>query len=348
MKVCSRQKGAVAVIVVLSMTFFLIVAGLVIDGGQMALTKVRLQNTADATALSCAIANMKTSGACTSATGTSSPIVNNVNNHQFEVVLTVPVPCPGTGQTNCVKSQATTPLQTILMRIAGKTVVNMQAVGTAGTIGGGTGPCVITKTGTLLISGGGSINGVDCAVQSNADISLSGGSTIKALAVNFVSGSTPLGTTPGATRTSAMADPFESMPPPTTPSNICATSTCNRCTSGTKTFQPGNYTAGITIQSGCNATFKPGLYAITGGTLLMQNSSTYASGNGVTFYLTGSANLNIAGGMNLDLRAPSAAQEQATGGINGMLFWQAASDTQNSVISGGSNMTLAGNIYGPQ
>ena len=75
-------------------------------------------------------------------------------------------------------------------------------------------------------------------------------------------------------------------------------------------------------------------------------------GNGVFFYLTGSAALQVSAGANVNLVAGGAteaggATAPTVGVYNGLLIYQAASDTSAMSISAGSTGYMNGGILAP-
>jgi hypothetical protein len=117
--------------------------------------------------------------------------------------------------------------------------------------------------------------------------------------------------------------------------------------SANSTTQGGNLVCYTSLNIGSNGdkvTLNPGIYVISGGALTFAsgaNSVSNLGGNGVFFYLTGSASLTIANGANVSLTAPS------SGTYSGDLVVQAAADTQAISIAGGANTSFNGTIYAP-
>jgi hypothetical protein len=87
-----------------------------------------------------------------------------------------------------------------------------------------------------------------------------------------------------------------------------------------------------------------GIYVINGGTLHFlsgANNTSSTGGNGVVFYLTGTANLVIDNGANVNLTAPS------SGTYAGIIVLQDPADTSAISIQGGSNTSFNGAIFAP-
>jgi hypothetical protein len=126
----------------------------------------------------------------------------------------------------------------------------------------------------------------------------------------------------------------------------------------TGTYQPGVYCGGITVNSGADVSFSPGMYILAGGSGL-----TFAAGRvrgvGVTFYLTdtnGWPCTGVTGGggaigavsvnslADVDVSAPTA------GSYAGILFFGNRFDTTkvpSNTINGGSNFKIDGAVYFP-
>lgn len=106
------------------------------------------------------------------------------------------------------------------------------------------------------------------------------------------------------------------------------------------------YCKGLDIKG--DVTFEPGLYIIEGGDVTFNGGNPDAestigiTGDGVTFYMTGSARLKMNGNVRLNLSAPT------SGPFSGILFFGARDATGVShVISGTSDSTLQGAVYTP-
>lgn len=87
-----------------------------------------------------------------------------------------------------------------------------------------------------------------------------------------------------------------------------------------------------------------GIYVINNGTLHFLSGANNASntgGNGVVFYLTGTANLVIDNGANVNLTAPS------SGTYAGIVVLQNPADTAAISVQGGSNTSFNGAIFAP-
>jgi len=149
-------------------------------------------------------------------------------------------------------------------------------------------------------------------------------------------------------------DPFTGKyPTPTSPGTGSVTTV-----NGVTTYTPGTYSGGITVNSTAKAVFSPGVYVIDGGTLKINGGANVcgggtasfsgtmtctqdAAGDGVTFYTTNNASVQINGLSNTQMYAPN------SGTYEGLLFYQDPADTQQATINGTDNSLFQGAIYMP-
>jgi hypothetical protein len=130
---------------------------------------------------------------------------------------------------------------------------------------------------------------------------------------------------------SYVPDPYRNLAAPTIPAS---------CTNGNNSsMSPGKYCNGLTLNG--STTMAAGVYVISGGTLKI-NANAVISGTGVTIYLTGGANIQMNGGAQVSLSAPT------SGTYSGILLY--ADRTQaNAVnkINGTATSSMTGAIYMP-
>jgi len=196
---------------------------------------------------------------------------------------------------------------------------------------------------TVTVSGG------EIAINSNnSDAATVTSSTVTASAINITGNyQTSNGgkfTPSPTTGTTAVADPFGSLPA-LTPASCATHPTTYYPTTGT-TLTPGTYCGGITVDNGAtNITFSAGNYIIDGGYLTF--SSGTSSGSGVMFYLTGTnatyGSVVINNSATVTLSAPT------SGTYQGILFYQNRSITSSNAATfdGGAAMKLTGTLYFP-
>jgi hypothetical protein len=127
------------------------------------------------------------------------------------------------------------------------------------------------------------------------------------------------------------------------------------------TAGPSSYTGtvcynGLTIgANGTTPTLNPGIYVIASGVLHFESGNGSVSnlgGQGVFFYLTGTASLTIDNGANVNLVSGGATESGGgtapdLGAYDGILVYQASSDTSQVSISGGANAYMNGALYAP-
>jgi Flp pilus assembly protein TadG len=113
----------------------------------------------------------------------------------------------------------------------------------------------------------------------------------------------------------------------------------------------------LTVGANGNAvTLNPGIYVITGNLHFESgaNNKSNLGGNGVFFYLPGSASLTIDNGANVNLVAGgntessgSTAPDVGGGTYNGIIVYQPSSNTSAMSIAGGSNLYMNGGLAAP-
>ncbi len=101
-----------------------------------------------------------------------------------------------------------------------------------------------------------------------------------------------------------------------------------------------------------NMTLSSGVYVFQGPGKFQINSNHTITGSGVSIVLTDGAYIEISGNPILNLSPMTTPQAQsqtdaARQGLAGVLFWQTDPSSQDNVITGNSNLTLAGALYAP-
>jgi Flp pilus assembly protein TadG len=191
-------------------------------------------------------------------------------------------------------------------------------------------------------SGGTSIEAPDCRVWVNSSstsaVVLSGGSSVtaeKACIHGGVSGTV----TPDPEDCGVRDDPFASMSPTTS-----ASCDYNDYTNGggTYTLSPGVYCGGLKLSGGPTVMLEPGTYVIRDGKLSMSGGGSM-TGAGVTFVFEGSAEMDLSGGGDYHLTAPT------EGTFKSFVFFQRpnANAGKTAKMSGGGEMYFEGIIYLP-
>jgi hypothetical protein len=223
---------------------------------------------------------------------------------------------------------------------------------------------------TLNLSNAATLNANGCGVVNNSNSSNAvgavGSATLDALTLGLVStswtqsanvnnGASLASTTVIQGITSSCAP---TMPPAPTYSGCVANPGGS---SGTFIWGPPSASSticynGLTVGANGSSVFlNPGIYVIPSGVLHFMSGSgghSNTGGEGVFFYLTGTASLVIDNGANVNLVAggntKSGGGTAPTVGVyNGILIYQAATDTVGLSIQGGSTTYMNGAMFAP-
>jgi len=185
-------------------------------------------------------------------------------------------------------------------------------------------PCLLTLDpsagGAISLDLNAQINASSCVVHSNSSSSSAANAQSNSLInsqktclVGGYSGGGSNYSPAPETGCPAIADPLENISPPI--AGACDYNNVELDNANT-TLNPGVYCGGIEIDGNSNVTFNPGIYIIRDGQFEV-NSNSSVSGDGVGFYLTGSAStLYFDSNSSLDFIAPS------TGEMAGIIFFE--------------------------
>ena len=367
------QSGQIAVLTVCFIVFFLGVAGLAIDLGQIWNIRRQMQTAADAAAIA-AVNDLAVQDPADLITDAQNAAAKNgftqgaaTNSNDNTVAVSIqnpPASGPYAGNIGAVSVQIEQRQPTQFLKLAGFTTIPVKVSATGMTTPGGA--CVYSldpsSSGALTLAESSTTTSA-CAIyvdsNSSAAAIANGDATLAAPRLGVVGGTTINGgtTVPVATNIPAFGDPLSYIAAPTAPS--CSSYHLTTL-QGVQTVNPTAYCGGVQINAGANVTFIPGLYVINGGGLKIQNMAT-VSGNGVTFYLTGTNpgpgqynGVSINGAATVRLSAPNSCGvgTAPTGGsINGMLFFQdralVTTDDNSSLINGGAGSSFDGALYFP-
>jgi hypothetical protein len=223
---------------------------------------------------------------------------------------------------------------------------------------------------TLNLSNAATLNATGCGVVNNSNssnaVGVVGSATLNALTLGLVSTSWIQSTNvnnAGSIASTTVVPGITSSCAPTMP----PVPTYSGCVSdpggsyGTFTWGPSSASSticynGLTVgANGSTNTLNPGTYVIASGSLHFlygANGHSNLGGNGVFFYLTGSATLLIDNGANVNLVAggntiSGGGTAPTVGVYNGILIYQAASDTAGMSIQGGSSTYMNGALFAP-
>jgi hypothetical protein len=384
-QVVVRQSGrrGVVLITAVGMIFVLMAfVGLAFDVGFMQWSRRRAQTAADAGAVAGAWGLQLGSSVTTE--GKSGAAVNGFTDGTNGVTVTInnpPAAGSYTGNSNAVEAVVSQDAPSYFMRVLGYNTlpvraraVAMQGFGTAcvyaldpsassalkfaGNVSVSLGCGVIDDSAASAAT---KVSGSTTLTMTNgASIGTVGGNSLDGGAVVNPSTSISSGIVPAADPLSTLPMPTPSLSTPCFNGTIMAAGPCTKndnLTGGS--YSPGVYCGGITINSGINVNFSPGLYIIAGGTGLGINAGTVTA-NGVTFYITDTTGWSCTGlnGSNAN-PGPVTVNSQANltltaptdGTYAGIALFEnrglAGNKSSDATINGGAGVTIDGALYFP-
>jgi len=143
-----------------------------------------------------------------------------------------------------------------------------------------------------------------------------------------------------------MADPLADLAQPTTSgmTNRGAVTLAN----GTRSLQPGYYPGGITASGTAVLALSPGIYAIGGTGLSIQDRAAMTA-DGVMFHITGTGSVRISGSGSIRITPPDPARHNFpnVGLYKGLAIFQARTNTAAASIDTEAAMHLNGVYYFP-
>lgn len=336
-----NERGNVAMIVAVALVPITGAAGVALDYSRASNDRTAIQTAADSAAIA-GLRSIKTDNA--SRVDRSKQVFNS----QVKNVEVTKIDVDASANKVIVTASANVP--TTLMNVLGVKSVPVSVKAVAVKQYDGPPPCVfaLAKSGTgINISGSSEFTGVNCTLQANSSsdgaIDVDGSAKVKAdgyCAVGTVTSKSPLSPEPEP-YCDEMSDPYANLAAPTIGSCDYNSYKVSPGKKSADVLQKGVYCKGLDIQG--DAKLQPGLYIIKDGPLNITASGT-VTGDGVTFYLTGTgATFKINGGSSLSLKASQDAP------YAGMLIVQdkAAAAGSTSTINGNSSTVLMGAIYAP-
>ncbi|MGA8677435.1 MAG: pilus assembly protein TadG-related protein [Candidatus Acidiferrales bacterium] len=353
------ESGQVLVFAALALVVLTGFAGLAIDMGVLRYQKRLQQSAADAAAIAGASNLVPTpsgvsagaqnasakngftdtgggqTSACTASGATVGTVCVQVNNP--------PLSGPHTNNANYVEVLVAVVQPTYFMRILGINSEAITARAVATNLSGGPGSGCVYALGQsntdIDFTGNDSVLGPQCGIVDDGGMKVSGNVTVTAASIGVAgaysaSGNVSVTPTP-VTGIPAAADPLAYLTPPT--AGACVANP-NLSGNGTVTLNPGNYCNGISITGNYNVTFSSGVYILGSG--FAPTGNITLSGTGVTFYVTSGA-ISLTGNTTYNFSAPT------SGALEGILFWQAKTDTSAANFTGNSSSSLEGALYFP-
>ena len=374
-----RRRGAVAVLVAVCLVPMICVMGLVLDGGLMLSQKRRTQAVADASAAAAAASIFSRysidSGldplGKAAAAGRAIASANQFTNDGKTSKVTINIPPSAAsknlaGKAGCAEAIVTYYQPRYFSAIFGSGNVAITARAVSQVKGTPTASILLTDPtmpGALTLTGGARLttnSGVQVNSNStyNASTNPNGGAVIVSNGAymtdnggvsivgnynipSWASSNNFFSQKP-STGASAMADPFASVATPTT--NGLASRSAPNPPYGRATLNPGVYNGGLTLGGGMTITMNPGIYYMKKGDFNVANGVNL-SGSGVTIFLDKDSSINLHGGTNVSLSAPTTT---ASGGVPGIVLFQDRTNTTSlNSFANGANVNMTGTIYAP-
>ena len=378
LRALASEDGSILVQAALSMTVLCGMLALAIDVGRFLHIKREVQTLADASALAAGleIAACSSSSNCADmqAAAKSALVENGIagsnitvatqcanSNVASGVILYVNnPPCwlgandPNNGKSSYAETVISYKASSIFGRVLGQFSFKVLARAEAG----GTKPkyCmyILGNSANALLVNGNSTLTANCGIIDNSNASpaaiFNGNDRITSTRLDIVGSVINNGNntiSPAATTgAKSVSDPLSSLSAPTV--GACGSSTSSPYTGSSNqvivngqnsaVFNPGVYCNGITLNGGASATFNPGTYIIKNGMIVGGNGSI--TGSGVTLYVQ-SGQFIINGTGHVALTAPT------SGTYEGILYWQASSDSNQMIMNGDTTSIWQGVIYTP-
>lgn len=353
-RLAGDRRGAMAMVVALSMPVLIGGVGMTSDVIQWSYMKRAMQRQADSGALAGAFALAQRREVADTVTA---DLARNSNFTLTEApqIENAPAAGPYAGNLRAVRVVLSTNVRLPFVGYIMQRAILIPAEATAAVVAKGQFCVLALETGNvtgITMNGNTTLN-LGCGLMSNAppsdSVTAGGSSVVNASPVAAVGGVPPSGNYATGTQLIPYSvpqfDPFSALPDPV----VSGASNNGRVNSNQKkTLSPGNY-SGMSLNG--DVTLNPGVYYVDGGSFSV-GSQAKVSGSGVTIILTsrtaasdpGSiASVGMNGGATLNLTAP------ASGTYAGVLFYQdrRALDTDTNKFNGNSASKFEGAIYIP-
>ena len=372
-RLVGERSGTSAVVIALSMTGLLGLAGLGTEVGMWYVSKRTMQAASDSAAFSAAMANYNGESKTLYTTEAKS-IAGSYNFVDGSNNVTVTVNNPPTkgnytSDSNAVEVIITQqqPLVVSGLFLNGPTTVSSRSVALTGTPGTG---CVLALDGAsiddIFNNGNTNINLIGCDIYDNSPsgsaLTLVGSASLTANGA-FIVGNDSVGNNANLTITTR-ADGGDGLntnwsAPITDPyaSYLASYSAPTTCTFNNQKYKAGAnipastfstlaspvvFCGGLDITGNSTVNFPAGVFYITSGVLQVDGGSTLNAPDGTTFVLSGNSSIQFNGGANINVVA------DAGGPFPGVAFAVVApSGSGTSSFEGGATMNITGAIYDP-
>ncbi len=361
------RRGAVALMVGLTLPALMGVGALVVDSGVWYLERSRLQFAADAAAMG-ASRLLGTNPSADSLQAAALQAVRDATGGTLVGAVVTPITVSATS--NSVSVTVTSKADGFFASVLGAALPSLRANAVAGSIPKS---CIFATSSTITnainVNNQGYLIANNCGVFSNSSASTAvwldsgeiSGTSVGAVGgvAQSNSGSNDLSPSPGVSDSAPQKDALAGKTAPTP--GACSyvngkftswQSVPYHFTQSTNVFC-GNTTIG---GNGSTDQFDPGIYYVVGGSITFSNADV-TSATGVTFVLTQNASYPTVGGFNWQNNSGSTITAPTSGPTAGIVVWQAAPPSQCSTSSvstnlinnfnGGSPLTLGGAFYAP-
>ncbi len=298
-----QQKGVTIILFAVFLTVLLGFMGLALDGGYLLLQKTRLQNTADAAALACAI----NSTACGAGGSNKFP---DVNLYGFDVQTTNPATCPKTTQLGCVKAVASSTWNTFFMGVLGQPTLSLTATGVAGKNKAGP-ACVVDET-NFSTNGNNAVTLNNCSAAIGGNLSTTAKSGI---VINPNSGASIIlynghSTSCNSCSPAPIGSTGPMATPPTFAAPLIAAAAAPTYDAGTSTYTyyPGSYASPVKFDKKYKYILSNGLYSgayVFNGGWDTNSATVTNSAGGVSVYVPGDQKLTLSGTVTLSAPTPT-------------------------------------------
>jgi hypothetical protein len=343
------RRGAVAVLVALTVPVLIGFAGLAVDLGMMWNMKRQMQNAADAAAV--AAGTQLRRGGNYRAAGKDLSSLNGFTDGSDSTAVTVNSPPASgafAGDVRFAEVIVAKDQPSYFMRYLGPSSVTIRARAVAGGASGNFCVYALDPTASAAFQNDNAVSS-SCGimVNSNSPTAVSTAGPITAPDVGIVGNTANAGRISGklSTGLAPAPDPLAGLPAPIVGS--CNQTNFSRTGNVSTNLTAGVYCGGITLHGNASVTLGPGTYILLGGGLTSDGNSSIVGTSGVTFYNTyNSSNIYkpiyTQDSNTLDLIAP------VTGTYEGILFFQDRSVVSSApnIIAGGS-ARLQGALYFP-
>ena len=368
------RRGAVLVLVAVTLVGLLALLALAVDGGSIQRHRRLAQNAADAGAQAGAAEIFRTYTDTPTVFGAARAEAtrNGYTNGTSGVHVTVTTPTSPDNFTGnqYVKVVVQDTVQTVFASIIGRSKVVVTATAWGGIISPSN-VCVaiLAPSGAdaLHMETGADMNASNCKVDVNSTdphaLDVESGSVLTATSVAVTGGKTGSGTISGPLQTGAPAnpDPLASLVTPSY-STTCTPLNTNVHITNSATLSPGTYcsnsanTAALWLDGGNGdiITMNPGLYVMLGGGFRASHQGVI-NGTGVTILNTNGPgnNANALGVFNLETGVTVHLSAMTTGNLAGILFYtdrlagNATTLAATNEFQTSGNSTLTGTLYFP-